>query len=144
MNRRDFLRSAGFAAAMFGLGELGVKTSALAAGFPKNNIRSRPNFLFILADDLGWSQVGCYGSDFYETPNIDRLAREGMRFTDAYAACPVCSPTRASIMTGKYPARLHLTDFIAGGSFPYEKYAQPEWQKYLPLEEITIAEVLKT
>ena len=104
----------------------------------------KPNFLFILADDLGWSQVGCYGSNFYETPNIDRLAREGMRFTDAYAACPVCSPTRASIMTGKYPARLHLTDFIAGGSFPYEKYSQPEWQKYLPLEEITIAEVLKT
>jgi len=104
----------------------------------------KPNFLFILADDLGWSQIGCYGSDFYETPNIDRLARQGMRFTDAYAACPVCSPTRASIMTGKYPARLHLTDFIAGGRFPYEKYNQPKWQKYLPLEEVTIAEVLKT
>jgi arylsulfatase A len=93
---------------------------------------------------LGWSQIGCYGSNYYETPNIDRLASEGMRFTDAYAACPVCSPTRASIMTGKYPARLHLTDFIAGGNFPYEKYAQPKWLKYLPLEEITIAEVLKT
>ena len=144
MNRRDFLRSTGFAAAAFGLGGLGAKTTALAAGVSKNNIQSTPNFLFILADDLGWSQVGCYGSNFYETPNIDRLSREGMRFTDAYAACPVCSPTRASIMTGKYPARLHLTDFIAGGSFPYEKYNQPEWQKYLPLEEVTIAEVLKT
>jgi arylsulfatase A len=109
----------------------------------KSSIANRPNVVFVLADDLGWSQVGCYGSDFYETPNIDRLARQGMCFTDAYAACPVCSPTRASIMTGRYPARLHLTDFIAGGTFPYEKYSQPGWQKYLPLEEITIAEVLK-
>ena len=104
----------------------------------------KPNFLFILADDFGWSQLGCYGSQYYETPNIDRLAAEGMKFTDAYAACPVCSPTRASIMTGKYPARLHLTDFIAGGKFPNDKYKQPDWQKFLPLEEITIAEVLKT
>jgi len=114
------------------------------SGAPEQVRKSKPNFLFILADDFGWSQLGCYGSDFYETPNIDRLARHGMRFTDAYAACPVCSPTRASIMTGKYPARLHLTDFIAGGSFPYEKYEQPQWQKYLPLEEVTIAEVLRS
>ena len=109
---------------------------------PRNDKR-RPNIVFILADDLGWSQVGCYGSSFYETPNIDRLAREGMRFTDAYAACPVCSPTRASIMTGKYPARLGLTDFIAGGNYPRERLKQVEWQKYLPLEEVTIAEVVK-
>ena len=140
MNRRQLLKSIGIGAGVLGLGRL----EALAAAFGKSSNTAKPNFLFILADDLGWSQVGCYGSDFYETPNIDRLARQGMRFTDAYAACPVCSPTRASIMTGRYPARLHLTDFIAGGSFPYEKYLQPEWQKYLPLEEITIAEVLKT
>ena len=70
----------------------------------------RPNFVFFLADDMGWRDPGCYGSTFYETPNIDRLARQGMRFTDAYAACPVCSPTRASIMTGKYPARMATTD----------------------------------
>ncbi|MHC4533949.1 MAG: sulfatase, partial [Planctomycetota bacterium] len=106
--------------------------------------KSKPNFLFILADDYGWSQLGCYGSQYYETPFIDKLARQGMKFTDAYAACPVCSPTRASIMTGKYPARLHLTDFIAGGRFPYDKYKQPDWQKFLPLKEITFAEVLKT
>ncbi len=133
MNRRQFIKSAGFSAAALALS---------GWAFPKS--KSRPNILFILADDLGWSQLGCYGSRFYETPNIDRLATDGMRFTDAYAACPVCSPTRASIMTGKYPARLHLTDFIAGGRFPSEKLKQPEWQKYLPLEEITIAEVLKT
>jgi arylsulfatase A len=134
VKRRDFLK-----AISFGTASLMVPGCAVTAG-PKK----KPNFLFILADDFGWSQLGCYGSQYYETPNIDRLARLGMKFTDAYAACPVCSPTRASIMTGKYPARLHLTDFIAGGSFPYEKYKQPDWQKFLPLEEITIAEVLKT
>ena len=133
MNRREFFKSVGFGAAALALS---------GWAFPKN--KTKPNFLFILADDLGWSQLGCYGSNFYETPNLDRLASEGMKFTDAYAACPVCSPTRASIMTGKYPARLHLTDFIAGGNYPVERLKQPEWQKYLPLEEVTIAEVLKT
>ena len=69
----------------------------------------RPNVVFILADDLGWNDVGCYGSTFYETPNIDALAKSGMRFTQAYAASPVCSPTRASILTGLYPARIGIT-----------------------------------
>ena len=135
------MKSVGFGATALALPGCSTGTSGHSSGVPT---KKNPNFLFILADDLGWSQLGCYGSSFYETPSIDRLATEGMRFTDAYAACPVCSPTRASIMTGKYPARLHLTDFIAGGNFPHEKYKQPEWQKYLPLEEITIAEVLKT
>ena len=63
------------------------------------------NVVVILADDLGWADPGCYGSRYHKTPHIDQLAREGMRFSDAYAACPVCSPTRASIMTGQYPAR---------------------------------------
>ncbi len=74
----------------------------------------RPNVIMILIDDMGWMDLACQGSTFYETPNIDRLAAEGMRFTDAYAACPVCSPTRASIMSGKYPARIGLTHFIGG------------------------------
>jgi len=104
----------------------------------------RPNIVFILADDLGWHQLGCYGSRFYETPNIDRLAKQGMRFTKAYSACPVCSPTRASIMTGKYPARLHLTDYIAGNAPTDRKLLTPEWTKYLPLEEVTVAEALKS
>ncbi len=69
----------------------------------------RPNILFIMADDLGWADTGCYGSTFYETPNIDALAKRGMRFTSAYTANPLCSPTRASIMTGLYPARLGIT-----------------------------------
>ena len=76
---------------------------------------SKPNMVFILADDMGWTDAGCFGSDLYRTPHIDRLAADGVRFTASYAACHVCSPTRASIMTGKYPARLRLTDYIPGG-----------------------------
>jgi len=103
------------------------------------------NFVFILADDLGWSDVGCYGSDLHETPNIDRLARQGMRFSDAYAAAPVCSPTRASIMTGKYPARLHLTTWYEASANPPQgrKLVPPVTQGNLPHEQVTIAEVLK-
>ena len=101
-----------------------------------------PNVMVILADDLGWNQLGCYGGP-YLTPNIDRLATQGMRFTNAYASAPVCSPTRAALMTGKYPARLHLTDFIKGGSFPDSLLVQPDWQKFLPLDEITLGEVFR-
>jgi arylsulfatase A len=105
---------------------------------------SRPNFVFILIDDMGWRDLGCYGSTFYETPHIDKLAAQGMRFTNAYAAAPVCSPTRASILTGKYPARLHLTDFLTGRSDrPSQKLLRPKALQYLPLEEITIAKALK-
>jgi arylsulfatase A len=107
------------------------------------SIEGKPNFVFILIDDLGWADVGCYGSTFHETPNIDRLAQQGMRFTNAYAACPVCSPTRASIMTGRYPARLHLTDYIPGHKEPFAKLCRPEFRQELPLEEVTLAEALK-
>ena len=80
----------------------------LVSGFAKttNTDQLKSNVVFILIDDLGWRDLGCYGSDYYKTPNIDLLAQEGVKFTDAYAACTVCSPTRAAIMTGKYPARL--------------------------------------
>jgi arylsulfatase A-like enzyme len=104
----------------------------------------KPNFVFILIDDLGWKDVGCFGSKFYQTPNIDRLAAQGMRLTNAYAAGPVCSPTRASILTGKYPARLHLTDYLTGRSDrPSQKLLRPKVRQYLPPEEITIARALK-
>ncbi|MCK5134913.1 MAG: sulfatase-like hydrolase/transferase [Bacteroidales bacterium] len=103
----------------------------------------KPNIIFILADDLGYSQLGCYGSNYYQTPNIDKLSEQGIRFTNAYAACAVCSPTRASIMTGKNPARLHLTDFITGNNRDNYLLSQPDWQKFLPLDEITFAEILK-
>jgi arylsulfatase A len=102
-----------------------------------------PNIVLLLADDLGWTSLGCYGNPLHETPNLNRMAREGLRFTDAYAACTVCSPTRASLMTGKYPARLHLTDFIAGQNRPFEKLTIPAWTKYLPTEEDTLAEQLR-
>ena len=104
---------------------------------------AKPNIVFILADDMGPPQLGCYGSNYYQTPHIDNLASEGVRFTNAYAAAAVCSPTRASIMTGKTPARLHLTDFIAGNNRDDYPLSQPEWQKFLPLEEVTVAELLK-
>ena len=115
-----------------------------AAGAPAEPA-ARPNIVFILVDDLGWADVGCFGSKYYETPNIDRLAAQGMRFTDAYAACAVCSPTRASIMTGKYPARLRLTDWIPGeGDAPTHVLRIPPWRQFLPLEEVTIAKALRS
>jgi arylsulfatase A len=106
---------------------------------------ARPNFVFILIDDLGWRDFGCYGSDYYETPHINRLAAQGMRFTNAYSAAPVCSPTRASIMTGRYPARLHLTDYIPGNrDLPNPRLKVPDWTKYLPHDEVTFAESLQS
>ena len=103
-----------------------------------------PNIVFFLVDDLGWSDVGCNGSTFYDTPNIDQLAAEGVRFTDGYAACHVCSPTRASILTGKYPATLNLTDWLNGrGNRPYQVLLNPEKALSLDPEETTLAEVLK-
>ncbi len=94
-------------------------------------------------DDMGWTDLGCFGSDFYETPNIDRLAAEGMKFTQAYAACTVCSPSRAALLTGKYPARLHVTDFIPGHPIVNTPLTMPDWTQELELGEETIAELLK-
>ena len=102
----------------------------------------RPNFLFILVDDLGWRDLSCYGSPFYETPHLDRLATQSMRFTDAYAACHVCSPTRASILTGKYPATVGVTDWIGAGGTYGAVQAVP-YVHYLPLTEKTIASSLR-
>jgi len=113
----------------------------LAVSGPGGTAASKPNIIFILADDLGWRDLGCYGSAFYETPHLDRLAAQGMRFTDAHAACPVCSPTRASILTGKYPARLHLTDYIPGAR--RGRLNPAPYLHHLPLEEFTVAEALK-
>lgn len=113
----------------------------------QSNSKQPPNIVFILVDDLGWTDLGCYGSDFYETPHIDSLAQDGMKFTQAYAASCVCSPTRAAILTGKNPARLHITHAI-----PIQGYLRLEgplplipadYRKNLSLEEVTIAEALK-
>jgi arylsulfatase A-like enzyme len=115
-----------------------------------------PNIILINVDDLGWTDLGCYGSRYYETPNIDQLASQGMRFTNAYSAASVCSPTRASIITGKYPARLGITDWIraefqGGGSENIIGYTKNKNKKltcplnpfHLELSEVTIAEILK-
>ena len=106
---------------------------------------SRPNFVFFLVDDLGWADVGCFGSTYHETPKIDALCESGMKFTDGYAACPVCSPTRASIMTGRHPVRVDITDWLPGMGIKNKKtrFALVEDRDELPLEEVTIAEVLK-
>lgn len=104
---------------------------------------SPPNIVLILVDDLGWADLGCYGADLHETPNIDRLAQQGMRFTQAYAASPVCTPTRASIMTGKHPARLHMTIWREASKrpVPNRPLRPPLTRADLPLEETTLAEV---
>ena len=111
---------------------------------PHRNHSARPNIVFILADDLGWSDLQCYGSDFHETPNLDRFAESAMRFTSAYAAAPVCSPTRASILTGKCPARLNLTIWSEAAEHPprNRKLVPPVTRPHLPRAETTIADVL--
>ncbi len=104
----------------------------------------KPNVIFILADDLGWADLPTYGNKFNEAPNLEKLASEGRMFTNAYAACPVCSPTRASIQSGQYPARVGVIDFIPGHWRPYEKLTVPQNRtKYLPLEIQSVGEMMK-
>ncbi len=104
-------------------------------------MKKKPNIIFILIDDLGWKDLSIYKSEFYETPNIDSLSEDGVIFLNAYTASPLCSPTRASIMTGKYPARLGITNYIGGRE--RGKLIPPENKEYLPFEEKTIAKALK-
>lgn len=104
----------------------------------------QPNVILVVTDDLGWADLGCYGSTYHRTPQLDRLAAGGKRFTQAYAACPVCSPTRAALMTGKVPGRLHLTDWLPGrGDMPTQRLLRPEFRQQLPLEEVTVAEAFR-
>lgn len=124
LSRREFLQS-------------------LAAGSVSAASAKQPNILFVLLDDLGWHDIGPYGNEFIDTPNLNRFAAESARFTNAYAACPVCSPTRASILTGQYPARLHLTDWIPGRKqWPYAKLLTPQFNQFLPSDSKTIPELL--
>ncbi len=122
--RRNFLKAVG-------LGAVGCVMSESLAQSQAEQVR-RPNIIFVLADDLGWAELGCYGNTFNETPNLDRLAAQGVRFTDAYAAAPVCSPFRAALMTGQYPARIGITDYL-----------RPNDKKHLSRRHTTIAEALK-
>jgi arylsulfatase A len=119
--------------------------AALCSCSPKQD---PPNILLIVVDDLGYSDLHCYGNPWVETPNIDRLASEGVRFTQAYASCTVCSPTRASLMTGRNPVTVNITDWIPGhqdsrgGPSPQDMFVVPRFNQQLPLGEITLAEIL--
>jgi arylsulfatase A-like enzyme len=116
----------------------------LTVSAQENVVLNKPNIIFILADDLGWKDLACYGNPFSETPNLDKLAKGGIRYTQAYAACPVCSPTRASIMTGKYPAKLQLTNFIGGmRTDPQSPILPASFKPYMESRETTIPELLK-
>lgn len=152
MDRRDFLKAMGW-------GSAALAFPAVHSGYKKS--LDRPNIVLINVDDLGWVDLACYGSGYYETPAIDRLASQGMRFTDGYAACAVCSPTRASIMTGRYPARVGITDWIhhldreahtaiGTGKNPVEYVAAegrpllcPPNPYWMELDEVTLAEMLR-
>ncbi|MHA4820412.1 sulfatase-like hydrolase/transferase, partial [Streptomyces aculeolatus] len=115
LSRRGILGGAA-GAALAGLAAApAAATAREAAGRPG---RRPPNIVFVSIDDLGWDELGAYGNTFNETPHIDRLARQGTLFTQAYAAAPLCSPTRAALVTGRYPARTGITDFLRGEAAP--------------------------
>jgi arylsulfatase A-like enzyme len=149
MDRRKFIKLSMLSAAGFaGAG----RSSSLSADSP----RKRPNILHILIDDLGFADVGYNGGGFCETPNIDRLATQGMRFTNGYAPAPICSPSRAAFLTGKTPARLNF-EFVTkfeGSNYDWNQAWRQQWDGFemvpppftlnLPIEEITIADALKT
>ena len=141
MNRRNFIgQLAGLAGASTLLDIPQLLHAAQAVGAEK---RKLPNIVMFLVDDLGWGDLGCYGNTFHETPNIDKLARDGMKFTHAYAGAPVCSPSRASIITGQFPARLHLTQWIPGNTYPNKKLLEAPSLTHLPIGIPTIASELK-
>lgn len=120
-----------------------VLTALMCAASAGASAAKHPNIVFLLADDLGWADLKCYGSSFYDTPNIDQLARDGMRFTTFYSAGSVCSPTRSSILTGKYPVRTGITDWIPGQNVTGQKFEQLHPRTELAREEFTLAEALK-
>lgn len=127
-----------------GLGLGFVIAWASASASVSATAQERPNVVFILADDLGVNDLGCYGRTEHATPQIDRIAREGARFTTAYAACSICSPSRAAILTGKAPARLHVTTFLPGrADATSQKVLHPSISEQLPLAETTLAEALR-
>ncbi len=121
-----------------------VLNLVLALPCKSQDKEKKPNIVFIMADDLGWADLPMYGNTFNEAPNLEKLTDQGMRFTNAYASCPVSSPTRASLQSGQYPARVGVIDFIPGHWRPYEKVTVPTNRtQYLPGNIITIAESLK-
>jgi arylsulfatase A len=102
-----------------------------------------PNVLLVIVDDLGSYQLGCYGSSYFETPCLDKFAKQGVKFSRSYATSPVCSPARASVYTGRHPARIHLTNYIPGTEPANARLVTPNWQKGLPLFEQSLGSVYK-
>jgi len=163
--RRGFLRvlagaAAGGAVATLATPVIRAAGAAATASGGNANGKKAMNFVIILVDDMGWTDLTCFSSKYYETPSIDRLAAGGMKFTNAYAACAVCSPTRAAVMTGRYPARVGVTDWIRarfqGGKIPeagetvsayvggiHNRVLCPRNPLWMELDEVTIAEALK-
>jgi arylsulfatase A-like enzyme len=127
LDRRMLLRGAA-ATGLTGIGFDGLRADRAAAHTAMRPAANRPNVIVISFDDLGWNGLGCYGNDFHETPNIDRLAGDGMRFTQAYAAAPVCSPTRAAMMTGLFPARTGITNYLDEESVPGMRFLAPRFR----------------
>ena len=125
-----------------GLGLLAVGSVSPVLGQSDRALGDPPNVVFLLLDDMGYADIGAYGNAYHRTPNIDRLAEEGMRFTQAYAAAPNCSPTRASILTGRWPARTRLTQYLPGNVLPHARLRQPDLPLGLPLDETVLAEPL--
>lgn len=123
---------------------ISISAMALTAFASTAQTQKQPNIVFVLIDDMGWKDLSCYGSDYHQTPHIDHLANDAVRFTNGYSACTVSSPSRAAIMTGKYPAKTHITDWIEGYRMPHAKLQIPDWTMFLPLEETTMAEVFKS
>ena len=144
---------------LFRTATVGVALVSPTFGADGDEDARSPNFIVVLVDDLGWTDLGCCGSKYYETPHIDQLAAAGIRMTDAYAACAVCSPTRAALLTGRYPTRHGITDWIRpriwGGAIPTDrrnptgfenhdrKLLTPQNHLWMELEEITVAELLR-
>lgn len=126
-------------------GSLGSSASSAAESADHSTERpeDKPNIILIFVDDMGWGDVGCYGNTFIDTPHIDRLARDGMRFTDFYAAGAVCSPTRCAVQSGQNQARIGITAHIPGHWRPFERVITPLTTMALPLDTITVAESLK-
>ena len=116
---------------------------AILANWAVAENKAKPNIVFIFVDDLGWGDVGCYGNDFIDTPNIDQLAKDGMRFTDFYAAGAVCSPTRCAVQSGQNQARIGITAHIPGHWRPFERVINPQTTMALPLDVVTVAERMK-
>lgn len=153
LNTKQHPELVGRSGLLLRIAELETRTQGFVGGVSVESVKlpvNPPNVVFFLVDDLGWADLSCFGSTYHESPNCDRLAAEGMRFTDAYAAGPVCSPTRVGLMTGKNPVRTQSTEYFGGptpekwGSVYNTKLLPAPVSEFMPLSEVTIAEAMQS